>query len=154
MKGKFDAKILYPLAKRVQNWIVTWSTVRNYMEIIQVVYFQIVYTTKFLKIFEWKFYLTVFLCRKNLSNFLINWQTKETFWRWVICTRYIFFKLPAFYCKNISWTKIRCIYLAIYFENEGTLSALSSHGVQFGVTRKISLKNVCNTRLVLLTKFS
>ena len=29
MKGKFDAYILWPLAKRVQNWIVNWSTAYN-----------------------------------------------------------------------------------------------------------------------------
>ena len=31
MKGKFDAYILWPLAKGVQNWIVDWSTARNFM---------------------------------------------------------------------------------------------------------------------------
>ena len=30
MKGKFDAYLLWPLAKRVQNLIVVWFTVRNY----------------------------------------------------------------------------------------------------------------------------
>ena len=31
MKGKFDAYVLWPLAKRVQNWIVDRSTARNFM---------------------------------------------------------------------------------------------------------------------------
>ena len=30
MKGKFDANVLWPLAKRVQNWIVNRSTARNF----------------------------------------------------------------------------------------------------------------------------
>ena len=30
MKGKFDAYVLWPLAKRVQNWIVDRSTARNF----------------------------------------------------------------------------------------------------------------------------
>ena len=29
MQGKFDAYVLWSLAKRVQNWIVDWSTARN-----------------------------------------------------------------------------------------------------------------------------
>ena len=29
MKGKFDANVLWPLAQRVQNWIVYWSTARD-----------------------------------------------------------------------------------------------------------------------------
>jgi hypothetical protein len=31
MKGKFDAYVLWPSDKRVQNWIVDWSTARNFM---------------------------------------------------------------------------------------------------------------------------
>ena len=31
MKGKFDAYVLWPLDKRVQNWIVAQSTARNFM---------------------------------------------------------------------------------------------------------------------------
>ena len=30
MKWKFDAYVLWPLAKRVQNWIVDWSTARDF----------------------------------------------------------------------------------------------------------------------------
>ena len=30
MKGKFDAYVLWPLAKRVKNWIVDRSTARNF----------------------------------------------------------------------------------------------------------------------------
>jgi len=30
MKGKFDAYVLWPLAKRVQNWIVDRSTARDF----------------------------------------------------------------------------------------------------------------------------
>ena len=30
MKGKFDTYILWPLAKKFQNWIVDWSTARNF----------------------------------------------------------------------------------------------------------------------------
>ena len=30
MKGKFDAYVLWPLAKRVQNWIVDWSTAHDF----------------------------------------------------------------------------------------------------------------------------
>ena len=31
MNGKFDAYVVWPLAKKFQNWIVDWSTARNYM---------------------------------------------------------------------------------------------------------------------------
>ena len=31
MKGKFDPYVLWPLAKKVQNWIVDWSTARDFM---------------------------------------------------------------------------------------------------------------------------
>ena len=31
MKGKFDAYVLWLLAKRVQNWIVDWSNARDFM---------------------------------------------------------------------------------------------------------------------------
>ena len=31
MKEKFDAYVLWPLAKKFQNWIVDWSTARNFM---------------------------------------------------------------------------------------------------------------------------
>ena len=34
MKGKFDAYVLWPLDKRVQNWIVDWSTARDITVII------------------------------------------------------------------------------------------------------------------------
>ena len=30
MKGKFDAYVLWPLTKKFQNWIVNWSTARNF----------------------------------------------------------------------------------------------------------------------------
>ena len=30
MKGKFDAYVLWPYAKSVQNWIVDRSTARNF----------------------------------------------------------------------------------------------------------------------------
>ena len=30
MKGKFDAYVLWPLAKKFQNWIVDRSTARNF----------------------------------------------------------------------------------------------------------------------------
>ena len=30
MKGKFDAYLLCPLAKKFQNWIVDWSTARDF----------------------------------------------------------------------------------------------------------------------------
>ena len=30
MKGKFDAYVLWPLAKKFQNWIVDWSTARDF----------------------------------------------------------------------------------------------------------------------------
>ena len=30
MKEKFDAYVLWPLAQRVQNWIVDWSTARDF----------------------------------------------------------------------------------------------------------------------------
>ena len=29
MKGKFDAYVLWPLAQKVQNWIVDWATARD-----------------------------------------------------------------------------------------------------------------------------
>ena len=31
MKGNFDAYVLWPLDKMVQNWIVDWSTARDFM---------------------------------------------------------------------------------------------------------------------------
>ena len=30
MNGKFDAYLLWPLAKRVQNWIVDWSITNDF----------------------------------------------------------------------------------------------------------------------------
>ena len=30
MKGKFDAYVLWPLAKMLQNWIVDWSTAHDF----------------------------------------------------------------------------------------------------------------------------
>ena len=30
MQGKFDAYVLWPLAKRIQNWIVDQSTARDF----------------------------------------------------------------------------------------------------------------------------
>ena len=30
MKGKFEAYVLWQLAKKFQNWIVDWSTARNF----------------------------------------------------------------------------------------------------------------------------
>ena len=30
MKGKFDAYVLCPLTQSVQNWIVDWSTARDF----------------------------------------------------------------------------------------------------------------------------
>ena len=34
MKGKFDAYVLWPLAQRVQNWIVDQSTARDFTVIV------------------------------------------------------------------------------------------------------------------------
>jgi len=31
MKGKFDAYVRWPSAKKFQNWIVDWSTARDFM---------------------------------------------------------------------------------------------------------------------------
>jgi hypothetical protein len=31
MKAKFDAYVLWPLERSIQNWIVDWSTARNFM---------------------------------------------------------------------------------------------------------------------------
>ena len=35
MKGIFDAYVLWPLAKRIQNWIVNWSTTLDFMVLIK-----------------------------------------------------------------------------------------------------------------------
>ena len=35
MKGKFDAYLLWPLAKKIENWIVDRSTAHNFMVVQQ-----------------------------------------------------------------------------------------------------------------------
>ena len=34
MKGNFDAYVLWPLTKKFQNWIVDWSTARDFTVVI------------------------------------------------------------------------------------------------------------------------
>ena len=55
MKGKFDAYVLWPLFKRVQNWIIARSTARDF----KVCIFEIPISTK--------------LTEKNS-----NWKTKKS----------------------------------------------------------------------------
>jgi hypothetical protein len=40
MKGKFDAYVLWPLAKKFQNWIVDRSTARDFTVRIIVIHYQ------------------------------------------------------------------------------------------------------------------
>ena len=99
MKVKFDAYVLWPLAKRVWNWIVYWSTARNFTVHIIWEGHKNLCNRQFLWPSQksWTLWYLVF----------INNQAKMMLWIYTVLFHNFFFKLQLCFVPNVHCTKIR-----------------------------------------------
>ena len=158
MKGKFDAYVLWPLAKRVQNWIVDWFTARNFtvgwrklLDDAQVNVESRGPKNKQIWIFEW-LSKTGFTFSFKFFSYLVNllcWKARTTDEQWSLLS----LKSQTFGLGQTNWADKFWVIWGIFgptiSAHFGTVSPLSMFSIiqplflQFGPQRTRDLAFVC-----------